>query len=148
MHLFDPGKLNNPSCYYLLNMLVPQIHTLPCMHKTGNVIIHDNSYIIDECLFDTGASDNFIAQSFIDKNVDIFAEYISSHNSSIDLAMNKSLIDVNMLNEYIIVEYLVHFIDYLRLLHLSNAQLRQVFDPGKQLFSNSSPTLPSLLHVT
>jgi hypothetical protein len=25
------------------------------MHKTGNVIIHDNTCIINECLFDSGA---------------------------------------------------------------------------------------------
>ena len=46
------------------------------MHKTGNVIIHENTYIINECLFDTGAeSDNFIAKTYVNKNCDIFAEY-------------------------------------------------------------------------
>jgi hypothetical protein len=35
-------------------MLVPKIYTLPCMHKTGNVIVRDNSYIIDEKVFDPG----------------------------------------------------------------------------------------------
>jgi hypothetical protein len=55
------------------------------MHKTGNVIIHDDSYIIDECLFDTGAqSNNFVAQAFVNKNAVIFAEFIKPYKSSVN----------------------------------------------------------------
>jgi hypothetical protein len=66
------------------------------MHKTGNVIIHDNSYIINECLFDSGAeSDNFIAKSFIDKNCDIFDEYITPHKCSIRLGDSTTTVRIS-----------------------------------------------------
>jgi hypothetical protein len=78
-------------------MLVPDLRLLPLMHKTGNVIVHDNSYIIDECQFDTGASDNFISKSFVDKNVDILAEFISSHKSSVRLGDSKTTVQITQL---------------------------------------------------
>jgi hypothetical protein len=62
----------------------------------GNVVIHDNTYIINECLFDSGAeSDNFIAKSFIEKNCDIFAEYISPHDCNIRLGDSKTNVHIS-----------------------------------------------------
>ncbi len=75
-HIWDPGKTHNLSTLHILNSLIPNFKNIPPMHKTGNVIIHENTYIINECLFDTGAeSDNFIAKTYVNKNCDIFAEY-------------------------------------------------------------------------
>jgi hypothetical protein len=68
------------------------------MHKSGNVIISDQSCIINECLFDSGAeSDNFISQSFIDKNSVIFADYITPHKSSIILGDSKTQVHISQL---------------------------------------------------
>jgi hypothetical protein len=68
---------------------------MPPMHKTGNVIVSDNAYIIDQCLFDSGAeSDNFILQKFIDMNCDIF---ISPHKSSIRLGDSKTTVNVSQI---------------------------------------------------
>ena len=95
--VFDPGKSNicNVSSLYILNLLVPQHRTLPPMHRRGNVIINDQSYIIDECLFDSGAeSDNFISQTFIDKNHVIFTDSISNHNSVIRLGDSKTTVNI------------------------------------------------------
>jgi hypothetical protein len=67
-------------------------------------------------------------------------EAISSvaQDTSADLGKKKSLTDINILNEYMILECIIHFIDYLRWSHLNYAYLRQVFDPGilfvRQLF--------------
>ena len=98
--VYDPGKSNiyNVSSLYILNLLVPHHHALPPMHRRGNVIINDQSYIIDECLFDSGAeSDNFISQTFIDKNSVIFADSISNHNSVIRLGDSKTTVNITQI---------------------------------------------------
>ena len=107
--VFDPGKCNvyNVSSFHILNLLVPQHRTLPPMHRSGNVIVNEQSYIIDECLFDSGAeSDNFISQTFIDKNHVIFADSISNHNSVIRLSDSKTTVNITQ-----IVTLNVAFID-------------------------------------
>jgi hypothetical protein len=68
------------------------------MHKSGNVIIENNSYIINECLFDSGAeSDNFIAQAYIDTNCDILKEFISPYKSIVRLGDSKTTVNISQL---------------------------------------------------
>ena len=78
--------------------MIPNLRDIPPMHKTGNVIVNDNAYIIDQCLFDSGAeSDNFILQNFIDMNCDILAEFISPHKSSIRLGDSKTTVNISQI---------------------------------------------------
>jgi hypothetical protein len=89
--VWDPGI----SGRHILYSLIPDLKTFPPMHKSGNVIIDNNSYIINECLFDSGAeSDNFISQSFIDMNCDILTEFISSHKSIVRLGDSKTTVNI------------------------------------------------------
>ena len=70
----------------------------PPMHKSGNVIIENNSNIINECLFDSGAeSDNFIAQAYIDTNCDILKEFISPYKSIVRSGDSKTTVNISQL---------------------------------------------------
>jgi hypothetical protein len=112
------------------------------MHKSGNVIIHDNTYIINECLFDSGAeSDNFIAKSFIEKNCDIFAEYISPHDCNIRLGDSKTnvhiseiitlsvtFVDSNFISQDATLNFLIMPINHIDMIIGINSILYFLFD--------------------
>jgi hypothetical protein len=141
------------------------------MHKTGNVIIHDNSYIINECLFDSGAeSDNFIAKSFIDKNCDIFAEYITPHKCSIRLGdstttvhiseiitLTVTFVDANFISHDATLNFLIMPITHIDMIIGINSILYFLFDlfidmlrvARKNIKSNNTPIIPPrLLHIS
>ena len=76
--------------------MIPDFRNMPPMHRSGNIIIHNNAYAINECLFDTGAeSDNFIAKTFVDKNCDICAEYIQPYDCNIKLGDSKTNVHIS-----------------------------------------------------
>ena len=66
------------------------------MHKTGNFIINNNSYMFGECLFDTGAeSNNFIGQKVVDNNIDIMRDFISENKCSIRLGDSTTCVNIS-----------------------------------------------------
>jgi hypothetical protein len=88
------------------------------MHKSGNVIVDNQSYIIDECLYDTGAeSDNFVAQSFVDKNCDVLAEFISPHKSTIRLGDSKTTVNITQVITLTVVFIDTNFVSHTALLN-------------------------------
>jgi hypothetical protein len=112
------------------------------MHKSGNVIIHENTYNIKECLFDSGAeSDNFIAKSFVDKNCDIFAEYITPHTCNIRLGdsttnvhitemitLTVTFIDANFISHDATLNFLIMPITHIDMIIGINSILYSLFD--------------------
>jgi hypothetical protein len=112
------------------------------MHKTGNVIIHENTYIINECLFDTGAeSDNFIAKTYVNKNCDIFAEYITPHDCNIRLGdstttvhiseiitLTVTFVDANFISHEATLIFLIMPITHIDMIIGINSILYSLFD--------------------
>ena len=79
----------------------------PLMHMFGNVIVSNESYHINDCLFDTGASmENYISQSYVDKHIDVFSEFIMDHKSVVRLGDSVTTVDINQ-----IVTLTVTFLD-------------------------------------
>lgn len=77
------------------------------MHKEGYAICDNETYLIDTCLFDTGAqSDNYIAQSFVDKYSVVFQDSIFDHKSSVRLGDSVTTVNITQL-----VTLTVSFID-------------------------------------
>jgi hypothetical protein len=72
----------------------------PPMHKTGYVIMNNNSpliqtYNINNCLFDSGAqSDNYISQDYVNSFIDIFRDLILDHKSNVRLGDSLTIIDI------------------------------------------------------
>jgi hypothetical protein len=75
----------------------------PPMHKTGYVIMNDNTpliqtYTINNCLFDSGAqSDNYISQNFVNSFIDIFRDHIMDHKSTVRLGDSLTTIDITQI---------------------------------------------------
>lgn len=65
------------------------------MHMTGYVIDNSETYIIDSCLFDTGASsDNYISDTYVTKYISIFKPYILAHNSTVKLGDSTTKVNI------------------------------------------------------
>jgi hypothetical protein len=107
--LFKPGL---SSSYSILRLLHPSIINAPPMHKTGYVVMNDDTprmetYIINSCLYDLGAqSDNYISQSYVDSNSDIFSEYIIDHKSTVRLGDSLTTVEITQ-----IITLYVSFLD-------------------------------------
>ena len=85
------------------------------MHKEGYAICDNETYLIDTCLFDTGAqSDNYIAQSFVDKYSVVFQDSIFDHKSSVRLGDSVTTVNITQL-----VTLTVSFIDNNSITHTS-----------------------------
>ena len=85
------------------------------MHKEGYAICDNETYLIDTCLFDTGAqSDNYIAQSFVDKYSVVFKDSIFDHKSSVRLGDSVTTVNITQL-----VTLTVSFIDNNSITHTS-----------------------------
>ncbi len=88
------------------------------MHKTGYVIMNDNSpliqtYIINDCLFDSGAqSDNYISQTYVDSYIDVFRDYIIDHKSTVRLGDSLTTVDITQ-----IITLYVSFLDNATITH-------------------------------
>jgi hypothetical protein len=96
--VFKPGL--NISYSILLN---PSILDAPPMHKSGYVIMNDDSpavqtSIIHNCLFDSGAqSDKNISQDYINSYIDIFKEYVIDHKSTVRLGDSLTTVDITQI---------------------------------------------------
>ena len=167
-HIWDPGKTHNLSTLHILNSLIPNFKNIPPMHKTGNVIIHENTYFINECLFDTGAkSDNFIAKTYVNKNCDIFAEYITPHDCNIRLGdstttvhiseiitLTVTFVDANFISHEATLNFLIMPITHIDMIIGINSILYSLFDffidmlriARLNIKLYNTPTLPAHLH--
>ena len=131
------------------------------MHKTGNVIVNDNAYIIDQCLFDSGAeSDNFISQNFIDMNCDILAEFISPHKSSIRLGDSKTTVnisqiatltvtfcDTNFVTHDAILNFLIMPITHIDMIIGINSILYFLYDFFLDLLRSAKNNIKNIIHL-
>ena len=92
--IFKPGIYLNP-IDHILHMLLPNMTDIPLMHKIGYVIVKEDTYHINRCLFDSGAlSDNYISQTFVDANADIFKDYILESKSTVKLGDSKTTVNI------------------------------------------------------
>ena len=100
--IFNPGILTDKvgliDTFYLLTLLNPthlQFHKQPPMYKSGYIIIDNETYAFNTCLFDSGAqSDNYIASKFVNEHMDVFKPYILEHSSTVRLGDSKTTVHI------------------------------------------------------
>ena len=92
--------INNASVnpVFLMRLIVPNVQLLPLMHKTGYIDVDEEHYLINKCLFDTGSlSANYIGQSYVNKNIDIFSPYIQPYDSQVHLGDSTTTVTITHL---------------------------------------------------
>lgn len=97
--IFNPGipYISSQILYHLNPTLRDETH--PPMHKTGYVIIEEESitetYAIDRALFDSGAqSDNYISQAYVDSHIAVFSDFILKHGSTVRLGDSHTIVNI------------------------------------------------------
>ena len=127
------------------------------MYKIGYVVINNETYGFDKCLFDSGAqSDNYIATNYVNSHIDIFKDFILEHASTVKLGdskttvnithiitLNIAILDSNHTTHNALLNFSIMDIEHLDMIIGINSILFSYFD----LFSDMLKSARADLHI-